>query len=107
MQQLEGEHNIMVSCQAINRFPLQYKTTNCLVRKPWSGRPSKITDAVLHAVKTKMNADDETTTTAIQLATVLNQCGIFLSLATIKRSRQLLGWTFHGTRYCQLIRPAN
>ena len=105
VQQLEGEHNITVSRQAINRFLLQYKTTNRLVRKPGSGRPSKITDAVLRAVEAKMNADDETT--AIKLATVLNQCGIFLSLATIKRSQQLLGWTFHGTRYCQLIRPAN
>ena len=73
---------------------------------PVSGRPSNMADAVLWAVEAKMIADDETT--AIQLATVLNQCGIFLSLTTIiKRSWQLLGWTFHGTRYCQLIWPAN
>ena len=70
-----------------------------------SGRPSKITPAILHAVEAKMQADDETT--AIQLLNLLNRCGIKISLATVKRSRRLLGWTFHGSRYCQLIREAN
>ena len=32
------------------------------VRKPGSGRPSKITDAVLRAVEAKMQSDDATTT---------------------------------------------
>ena len=100
-EQLKIEHGIVKSRQAINHFLLQYKTTNCIARKPGSGRPTKITDVVLRAVEAKMQADDETT--AVQLATLLNQCGISLSLATIKRSRQQLGWTFHGTRYCQLI----
>lgn len=98
---IASEYDVLVSRQAIIRFIFNYQKTRRLVRKPGSGRPTKITDAVLHAVEAKMQADDETT--AAQLASLLSQCGIVLSFATIKRSRQLLGWTFHGTRYCQLI----
>ena len=104
-KEIETEYKVSVSRQAINRFLFYYQTTKSLVRKPGSGRPTKITDTVLHAVEAKIQADDETT--AMQLAYVLSQCGLALSLATIKRSRQILGWTFHGTRYCQLIREAN
>ncbi len=103
--QIENEYVVTVSRQAINRFLFYYHKTGSLVRKCGSGRPTKITNVVLHAIEAKMQADDETTAT--QLAAIVSQCGVALSLATIKRSCQVLGWTFHGTRYCQLIRDAN
>ena len=103
--EVEKVYYVKVSRQAISKFLVQYQQTRCLVRKPGSGRPSKITDAVLQAVEAKMQSDDETTAT--QLSFILNRCGVSISLSTIKRSRQLLGWTFHGTRYCQLIREPN
>lgn len=96
-RKIESEYEISISCNLI----FYYQQTKSLVRKPGSGRPTK---TVLRAVEAKMQADE---TTATQLASVLHQCGVTLSLATIKRSRQILGWTFHGTRYCQLIREAN
>ena len=52
-----------------------------------------------------MTEDDETTAT--QLHVLLTSCRIHLSLATILRSRILLGWTFRGSKYCQLVRHAN
>jgi len=52
-----------------------------------------------------MRADDETT--AVQLHAMLISCEIRISLFTILRSRHLLGWTFRGSKYCQLIRNAN
>ena len=87
--ELNTAYGISVSRQCIHRFLYCYKKTMRLVRKPGSGRPSKMTDAVLRAVEAKMQADDETTAT--QLVAVLNQCGVLLSLATIKRCRRLLG----------------
>ena len=30
-----------------------------------------------------------------------------ISFSTILRARQVLGWTFRGSKYCQLIRNAN
>ena len=52
-----------------------------------------------------MREDDETT--AIQLHALLTSCNISISLSTILRSRSKLGWTFRGSRYCQLIRHEN
>ena len=92
--ELERLYDLKVSRQAIGKFIAQYHN---LVRKPSSGQPSKMTDALLRAVEAKMQYDDETTAT--QLTVVLNRCGVSISLSTIKRSSQLLGWTFYGTRY--------
>ena len=47
-----------MSCQAVSKFLTQYHLTHRIVRKPGSGRHSKITDAVLRAVEAKMQFDD-------------------------------------------------
>uniref|UniRef100_A0A1X7SHC6 Transposase Tc1-like domain-containing protein n=1 Tax=Amphimedon queenslandica TaxID=400682 RepID=A0A1X7SHC6_AMPQE len=52
-----------------------------------------------------MRRDDETT--AIQLQKLLVDQGHPLSLKTILASREMLGWTFRGSAYCQVIREAN
>ncbi len=104
-EKVEVEMDIKLSRQAICYFLLCYKKTNRLVRKPGSGRPTKISEPVVRAIEAKMQADDETTAT--QLQCVLERCGYKLSLSTVRRARCTLGWTFHGTRYCQLIRTVN
>ena len=52
-----------------------------------------------------MRDDDETTAT--QLCKLLTSRGISISLSTIIRCRSMLGWTFRGSKYCQLIRWQN
>ena len=49
--------------------------------------------------------DDETTAT--QLVRILEERGYKVSKTTIVRARRFLGWTFHGSRCCQLIRSVN
>ena len=49
--------------------------------------------------------DDETTAT--QLVRILEERGYKVSKTAIVRARRYLGWTFHGSRYCQLIRSVN
>ena len=38
---------------------------------------------------------------------LLTSCEIHISFSTILRSRSMLGWTFCGSKYCQVIRPRN
>ena len=40
-------------------------------------------------------------------STLLTHHGIQLSLCSILRSQEQLGWTFRGSAYCQLIRDAS
>ena len=100
--QMEG---ICCCRQTIARFLKRYNLTGTICRKEGSGRPSVVTDRVLELVERAMRADDETTAT--QLHTLLTSCEIRISLATILRSRHTLGWTFRGSKYCQLIRNVN
>ena len=87
--------------QTIARFIKRFLATGSISRKEGSGRPSKITDQVLELVEGQMRADDETT--AVQLHVLLVSNGFDISLSTILRSRTMLGWTFRGSKYCQLI----
>ena len=96
----------MYTCRStVGRFLKRFLATGTISRKEGSGRPSEITEEVLELVEQAMKADDETTAT--QLHALLVSHSVYISLSTILRSRGLLGWTFRGSKYCQLIRNEN
>jgi len=90
---------------AVHNFLCMYKSTHTIRRKSGSGRPSKITAEVKALVEHQMIKDDETT--AAQLHQLLLGNRILISLRTILRCREQLGWTFRGSAYCQQIRGVN
>ena len=63
------------------------------------------TPDILAIIKEQMRVDDETTAT--QLVKIVNAVGYDVSKSTIVRARRILRWTFHGSRYCQMIRAQN
>ena len=100
-----SNEGLVATRQGIKKFLDRYEETGTLKRRPGSGRPSRITQAVRAIVEEQMRSDDKTT--AVQLAALLNRRGYRFSLMTILRCRQTLGWTFRGSSYCQMIRNAN
>ena len=97
--------DIRTTRQTVARFIRRFQQTKTIARKEGSGRPSKITPQVRCIVDQAMKNDDETT--AIQLHKLLTAQGISISFSTIIRCRSMLGWTFRGSKYCQLIRRQN
>ena len=91
-----------VSKQAVWATIRKYKTHGTLSRLPGSGRRFKLTPEVLAIIEERMRADNEATAT--QLVKIVNAAGYDISKSAIVRARRILGWTFHGTRYCQMIR---
>jgi transposase len=87
----------------------KYKKHGTISRLPGSGRPFKLTGAMVTAIEERMQQDNETTST--QLVKMLEENGWkvvpWREQSTVERARKMLGWTFHGSRYCQLIRHAN
>ena len=77
-------------------------TITCLLG---SGRPFKLTSEMLKAIEETMQQDDETTVT--QLTKMLEERRWNISWSTVERARKTLGWTFHRSRYSQLIRNVN
>ena len=105
IRKILSEEGMFATREGIHKFLLNFTETGCLLRRPGSGRPSKITAAIKRIVEHQMRLDDETT--ACQLHKLLASNGYELSLLTILRCRSSLGWTFRGSAYCQLIREPN
>ena len=82
-----------------------YKKHGTISHLPGSGRRHKITSEMVGIIEERMNEDDKTTAT--QLIKLLEDQGYKISKSTILRARKILGWTFHGSKYCQLIRKKN
>ena len=92
--------------QTVWRFKRHYDQHGSIEPLRSSGRPTKLTDEVLQVIETAMQEDDETT--AREISVRLQQLHIsHMSLRTILKGRKLLGWTFCGSAYCQLIRAQN
>ncbi len=98
---LETE-GIKVSRFGVHKFIIMYHETGSIGRCPGSDRISEVTDRVKMLVEEQMQRDDEIT--AHQLHHMLLEQGITISFRTILRCRIVLGWTFRGSAYCQLIR---
>lgn len=105
IQKKLGEEGIAVSRISIWKFLRQYTVSQCLSRKEGSGRPTKLTPEVMRIVEGKMSEDDDTT--AYQLHKILKDQGFIISITTVLRCCDSLGWTFKGSAYCQLIRVVN
>ena len=99
------EENIWVSQISVYKFLRRYSETASIARKPGSGWPSTITQEIKQIVEAQMQEDDETS--AMQLHALLKSKGINISCRTVLCCRSSLGWTFHGSAYCQIIRQAN
>lgn len=99
------EEGLRASRVGIAKFLRKFQETGNIGRKLGSGRPSKVTAEIKAFVEQRMRVDDETT--AVQLHALLTAHGYNVSLRTILRCRTSLGWTFRGSKYCQLIREVN
>ena len=105
IRKILAEEGLIASQEGIHKFIERFKESGCLLRRPGSGRPSKITAEIKAIVDQQMQADDETT--AHQLHAILKGKGYLITMRTILRCRTSLGWTFRGSAYCQLIRHVN
>ena len=105
---MEGLHEegIFPCRQTVWQFKRHYDQHGAIESMRSSGRPTKLTDEVLQVIETAMQEDDENT--ARELHVRLQQLHIsHMSLRTILKGRKLLGWTYRGSAYCQLIRAQN
>ena len=99
------EEGLKASRVGIAKFVKHHKESSSIVRKPGSGRPSKITPEMKKVVEEQMQLDDKMT--AYQLHQLLVSKSFDISLRMVLRCRTQLGWTFCGSAYCQLIREVN
>jgi len=68
-----------------------------IARKPGSGLPAKLSPAVQQIIEDAMREDDETTATQLQAKLASHE--IYVSLATILRSRKQLQWVYRSEEH--------
>ena len=99
---LEGRR---VTKPGICYFLKKFKATGSITRKPGTGRKPTKTRALLDFIDTEIEKDDEIS--LADLRTKLVEKGINVSISSIHRWKEELGWTSKGTKYCQMIREGN
>jgi len=99
------KEGIEATRKGVADFERRFLATGTIAKCQGSGRKTVITDEIQQVVETQMRRDDETT--ASQLHVLLAGLGYQLSLRTVLRCRSLLGWTFRGSAYWQIIREQN
>ena len=92
---------LSTTASTVQRFYNHFCDTGSIERRPGSGRPTLLSVSVLNSIDQMMQGDDETT--AVQTRAHLHAQGMEMSVSTILRGRCLLGWTYRGSAYCQLI----
>ena len=96
------KENLNCSRVGVHKFLRKFEETGSITRTVGSGRPLKVTAEIKQIAEKQMCKDDEAT--AYQLHHLLSEKGYSISLHMILRCRTTLGWTFHGSTYCPLIR---
>ncbi len=86
-------------------FYAKYLKSGDLGRKPGTGPSRKLSSAHFALVQSKMEENDETTVTKIHKE--LSEIGMDISVRTVARARQFLGWECKTTQYCQTISTKN
>ena len=102
---LKEEEGINTTKSGVSQFLKRHAKSRSLLRAAGSGRSSIVTNNVKRVVDQQMEKDDETT--ARELVKVLQDDGQSVSESTVLRCRTMLGWTWRGSAYCQLIREGN
>ncbi len=97
-----------LSKSSVIRVHQRYLESGDISRRPTPGRPSKIKNpALLSFVQDAMDANDETTGKELKEQLTEMGCAEDLSERSLRRARQLLGWDYTRTGYCQAIRAGN
>ncbi len=82
-----------VSKKTVMRYHQRHMLTGSTERKPGSGRPTKITPALLAAVQSEMSHSDETTGEDL-LQRVAHPAALDINSWTLLRARRMLGYEY-------------
>jgi len=101
------EENIHISLPALYNLLKKYNDTGKLIDLRRRTRPRKLNEAMRAFLNQKLSENDELT--AAQARNLLTEQWptLQVSLPTIKRNRQQLGWVCTRPHYCQLIREVS
>lgn len=82
----------------------KFREKGAIVDLPRRSRHRKITESMKTLIEEEMNKNDELTARGIRSLLLQRWPEMQVSLPTIKRVRQEMGWVCTRPHYCQLLR---
>lgn len=98
------EDNIFISARALYNLVAKYRDTNSVVDRPRRKMPRKITPEMMTAIDAQLHCNDEMTSSQLYNYLKENWPDIEVSLPTIRRVRNEIGWVCTKPHYCQMLR---
>ena len=97
------EENIIISSQALFNLSKKFKDTGKLIDLPRRTRPRKLSREMMVFLNKAPSENDKLTARQASCLLVEKWPTILVSLPTIKRVRQQIGWVCTRPHYCQLL----
>ena len=101
------EENIIISSQALFNLLKKFKDTGKLIDLPRRTRPRKLSREMMVFLNKALSENDELTARQARCLLVEKWPTVQVSLPTIKRVRQQIGWVCTRPHYCQLLREVS
>ena len=102
------QENVFVSRQAIYNLLKKYRESNQISNQiidlPKRTRRRKVTHEMISVIDEALTDNDELTARELRLILVERWPDLQVTISTIKRIRNQLGWKFTRPHYCQLLR---
>ena len=105
-KRLEQE-DILVSRQSLHKLLRKYRLHGTYVDLPRRAQPKKISLEMYSIIEDELTKNDELTSPQLRRILTNKYPSFEVSLPTIRRARQDLGWVSSRPHYCQLIREVS
>lgn len=96
-----------ISIQALYNLMKKYSEKGIMVDLPRRSRQRRITQEMKRLIEGEMNKNDELTAPRIKSLLLEKWPELVVSIPTIKRVRQEMGWVCTRPHYCQLLRDVS
>ena len=101
------QEQIFVTRQALYGLFKKHSETGCVVDLPKRTRTRKINDEMIAVIDEALSNNDELTAREIRSILVERWPNLNVTLSTIKRIRNQIGWKCTRPHYCQMVRDVS
>ena len=101
------QESTSISIQALYNLMKKYSEKGIMVDLPRRSRQRRITQEMKRLIEGEMNKNDELTAPRIKSLLLEKWPELVVSIPTIKRVHQEMGWVCTRPHYCQLLRDVS
>ena len=107
IQQRLKEEDVVITKRSLYRLVKKFKEKGVYKDLPRRAQDKKLTTEMLSMINNELKENDEATARYLRAMLIEKYPELEVTISTVKRQRQALGWVNTRPHYCQLIRTLN